>query len=118
MDALQFIAERRIEEAVRDGVFSDLPGAGKPLDFEESFVPEDLRLAYRVLKNAGFAPPEIELKKEIFNLSTLLKSLNDETARIKKIKEFDFKLAKLGMLLNRPAHLEEYESRIYEKFLP
>ncbi|MDA8175333.1 MAG: DUF1992 domain-containing protein [Nitrospiraceae bacterium] len=119
MDILQAIAERKIEEAARNGAFTGLPGAGKPVKFEdESFVPEDLRLAYRVLKNAGFVPPELELKKEIFNLSALLKSLDSESERIKKMRELDLKLAKLGVMLKRPVHLEEYENRLYEKFLP
>ncbi|MDA8156925.1 MAG: DUF1992 domain-containing protein [Actinomycetota bacterium] len=119
MDILQTIAERKIEEAARNGAFTGLPGAGKPIKFEdESLVPEDLRLACRVLKNAGFVPPEIELKKEIFNLSCLLKSLDSKSERIKKLRELDLKLAKLGVMLNRPVHLEEYESRFYEKFLP
>ncbi len=58
---LDFIAEQRIAEAIENGDFDDLPGSGKPLELDDdSLVPEELRLAYRVLKNAGFVPPEIE----------------------------------------------------------
>lgn len=58
---LDFIAEQRIAEAIANGDFDDLPGSGKPLELDDdSLVHEELRLAYRILKNAGFVPPEIE----------------------------------------------------------
>ena len=58
---LDFIAEQRIAEAIANGDLDDLPGAGKPLELDDdSHVPEELRVAYRILKNAGFVPPEIE----------------------------------------------------------
>ena len=118
LDILTKIAERKIEEAMGEGAFENLAGAGKPLSFEDdSFVPEDLKLAFRVLKNAGFAPPEVELKKEIMNLRDLINSIDDDKLRLKKLRELDFKLAKLGILLNRPPYLEEYEDRLWEKFL-
>ena len=58
---LDFIAEQKIAEAIANGDFDDLPGSGKPLALDDdSLVPEELRLAYRILKNAGFIPPEVE----------------------------------------------------------
>ena len=61
---LDFIAEQRIAEAIANGDFDDLPGSGKPLELDDdSLVPEELRLAYRILKNAGFVPQEIESLK-------------------------------------------------------
>lgn len=61
MLALELLAERKIAEAVSRGEFDDLPGAGRPLDLEDdALVPEDLRLAHRILKNAGFAPKEVQ----------------------------------------------------------
>jgi hypothetical protein len=58
---LDFIAEQRIAKAIENGDLDDLPGSGKPLELDDdSLVPEELRLAYRILKNAGFVPPEIE----------------------------------------------------------
>jgi hypothetical protein len=55
MLALEIIAERKIKEAIERGEFDDLPGAGRPLDLDDldPSLPEELRLAYRVLKNAG-----------------------------------------------------------------
>ncbi len=61
MLALELIAERKIAEAVERGDFDDLPGRGRPLAIEEDpLVPEDLRMAYRILKNAGYVPAEVE----------------------------------------------------------
>ncbi len=61
MLALEWIAERRIAEAVSQGAFEDLPGAGRPLALEDdALVPEELRIAHRILKNAGFLPREVE----------------------------------------------------------
>jgi hypothetical protein len=69
MLALELLAERRIEEALARGDFDDLPGAGRPLGLDDdALVPEDLRMAYRILKNAGFAPPEVQTLREIAEL--------------------------------------------------
>lgn len=67
------IAEARIEEAMAEGAFDDLPGAGRPLPADEAVgVPEELRVAWRVLKNAGYLPPELELRREIASLEALI----------------------------------------------
>lgn len=68
------IAEERIREAQQAGVFDDLPGKGKPLELEDlSWVPEELRIGYHILKNAHVLPPEAELRKDIHTLEDLLK---------------------------------------------
>ena len=57
---LDLIAERRIAEAAANGELDNLPGAGKPLELDDdALVPEDLRMAHRILKNAGYAPEEV-----------------------------------------------------------
>jgi len=60
------IAERKIAEAIANGELDHLPGEGRPLDLDEdALVPEDLRLAYRILKNAGYATvEEVEVMPE------------------------------------------------------
>ena len=69
---LDFIAEQKIAEAVAKGELDDLPGAGQPLDLsDDALIPEELRLAYRILKNAGFVPPEIQTLNEIAQLERL-----------------------------------------------
>jgi hypothetical protein len=67
------LVEERIKNAQKKGDFNNLPGSGKPLDLDEgSCVAEDLRLAYKILKNADFVPPEIEIKNEIKKTEDLL----------------------------------------------
>ena len=61
MLALELIAERKIAEAAAQGEFDNLPGAGQPLDLaEDPLVPEETRMANRILRNAGIKPPEVE----------------------------------------------------------
>jgi len=60
--ALERLAEERIRDAIQRGEFDNLPGRGKPLNLEDDrHIPDDLRLAYKVLKNADCLPPELEL---------------------------------------------------------
>jgi hypothetical protein len=82
MLAFETIAEQRISEALARGDFEDLPGAGQPLDLEEDLlVPEDLRMAYRILKNAGYVPPEVHTLNEIGALERLVQSLGEGEQR-------------------------------------
>src|SRR5918996_2833962 len=80
---LDFLVEQKLLEAVSRGEFDDLPGAGRPLELDDdALIPEDLRLAYRVLKNAGFVPPEVETLNEIAQLERL--AMGNATA-VKKL---------------------------------
>lgn len=73
MLALDLLAEQRIAEAISRGELTDLPGAGRPLDLsDDPLVPEDLRVAYRILKNAGYVPPEVEALRAIATLERLI----------------------------------------------
>lgn len=68
-----FIAEQKIAEAIERGELDDLPGAGRPLELDDdALVPEELRLAYRVLKNAGYVPAEVRQLNEIAQLERLV----------------------------------------------
>jgi hypothetical protein len=67
------LAERKIAEALSRGELDNLPGAGRPLDLDDdALIPEDLRLAYRILKNAGFVPAEVQALNEIAELERLV----------------------------------------------
>ncbi len=113
------IAERRIKEAQEEGVFDNLPGKYKPLKLEDwSNVPQDLRLAYKILKNAGFLPPELELKKEILRMEDLLEQLTDEKEAYRLVKEINLKIMKLNMMKKKSPLLEEnqiYYKKVLEK---
>jgi hypothetical protein len=82
MEDLHGIVEQRIQKAQEEGAFDNLPGRGKPLQLDDdSFVPEELRLTYKVLKNAKCLPIEMELRKEIFSLHQLLNGAIDPETR-------------------------------------
>ncbi len=79
---LDALAEARIEEAIAQGLLDDLPGCGRPLALDDDrMVPEGLRAAYRLLKQAGFVPPEVEARREVAGLAALLATLDDDASR-------------------------------------
>jgi hypothetical protein len=121
MDAFLKIAEERIRKAIDDGEFDNLRGAGKPLVFDdESWIPEDLRLSYRILKNNGFIPPELELRNDIINLQQLIQTIDEDSKRVAKLRELNFKITKFELIRGKPLRLEDfpgYENRFYEKTL-
>lgn len=117
---LHRIAEQRILEAQRDGAFDNLPGKGKPLELEDlSWVPEDLRIGYHVLKNAHVLSPEVELLKDIHSLEDLLKHVEDETERRSLAKSIQWKMIRLDMLKRRSLDLNTvrtYSRKLVAKF--
>jgi len=119
MFLLDIIAEERIREAMARGEFANLPGAGKPLHLEDdAMVREDLRVAYKILKNAGCIPPELELRKEILTLRDLLRTIEEEDTKRTKIRELNYKLLKLNIMGRRTVILDEfpeYKERILGK---
>lgn len=79
MLTFDLLGEQRIVEAMRRGEFDNLPGAGQPLDLaEDPLVPEEVRMSHRILRNAGFMPPEIGLRREIAELQAQLEVLGEE----------------------------------------
>jgi len=110
------IVERKIKEAQEKGEFDDLPGRGEPLELtDDRHVPEDLRLAYKILKNADCLPPELEETKEIRQMEDMLANIPDEKERYKLIKKINYKIMKLNVTRNTSPLLEEKE--IYYKKL-
>ena len=120
MICFQRIAERRILEAIRDGAFDDLPGAGQPLKLDDdSGVPEDLRIAYKILKNAGYVPPEVALRKEIAKTEDLLSGMENTKEKYRQIKKLNFLIMKLNMVRGTSTSLEKaqrYEKELAERF--
>ena len=89
------IAERRAAEAAARGDLSNLQGEGAPLDLSEDLlVPAEIRTLMRVLKNAGYTPPEIALLKSIANVEKELAALplSDRTEKAKAL------ITKIAML--------------------
>jgi hypothetical protein len=115
MYAFAWMAERRIEESMRRGEFDDLPGRGKKIEFEDdSMVPEDLRMAYKILKNAGYVPPEFLEEKEIVTAMDLLEAAADEKERYRQMQKLNFLIMKVNARRHRPVDLEKSQL-YYEK---
>lgn len=103
------LVEERILKAQKSGELDNLPGEGKPLKLDDMSIPEEFRMAYRILKNSGFLPPEVEIRNQIKKLELLLQSIdsqgysNDHTlseAEIKKRSEIQKKLDFLLLKVN------------------
>jgi hypothetical protein len=62
------LIERQIREAQEAGAFDDLPFKGERIPLEDDSAAGDWALAYRMLRNARFAPPWIETDKEVREL--------------------------------------------------
>ncbi len=113
------IAENRIREAIKRGELDDIPGKGKPLVFEDdSLVPQDLRMAYKMLKNAGFVPPQLQSEKEIKTAMDLLQTMDDEEERYRQIQKINLMVTKINMTRGRPVNLEKdqvYYRKVVER---
>ena len=111
------IAEERIRKAIEQGELDNLPGQGQPLIFEDDRgVPEELRLAYKILRNADCLPPELLAEKEIRATEDLLAGLADEREKLKATKKVNYLVLKLNEMRRRPANLEE-DQRYYPRLL-
>jgi hypothetical protein len=117
MDIFTQIAEEKIREAQAKGEFDNLPGKGKPLNLDEdNHVPEELKIAYKILKNSGYIPPELELQKEINTTLDLLKHCTDEREKYKKIQKLNLLITRMNMTRKVPVNLEQ-DQFYYEKIV-
>ncbi|MEW5909590.1 MAG: DnaJ family domain-containing protein [Thermodesulfobacteriota bacterium] len=107
LNGYEKIVEERIKKAIKEGEFENLPGSGKPLNLDDDqFVPEDLRLAYKILKNADCVPPEIELKKEIAKTEDLLAGMKDTKEKYATLKKLNFLIMKLNSMRRATIELD------------
>ncbi|HAN8308878.1 TPA: DUF1992 domain-containing protein [Escherichia coli] len=79
-------AERHIAEAQAKGEFDNLAGSGEPLILDDdSHVPPELRAGYRLLKNAGCLPPELEQRREAIQLLDILKGIRHDDPQYQEV---------------------------------
>ncbi len=104
----QKIVEERIRNAQQKGQFDNLDGRGKPLppDVIGHTVPEDLRLSYRILKNADCVPPVVELKHEIRRTEDLLAGMTETRAKYGILKKINYLIIKLNTMRRGRVELE------------
>jgi len=120
MSILNNIAERRILEAIQEGVLDDLTLRGQPIPREDlSGVPEELRMGYKILKNAGYLPEELQLRQEILALQDMLNVCTspedkEETKRKLSLRRLQFEM----MMEKRGSSMaiREYQAKLEAKF--
>ena len=117
-DFLHFMArqaERRIQEAQKEGAFDHLPGEGRPLELEDdSAVPAELRMAYKVLKNAGYLPPELQDRKEISTILDLLENCDEGAEKLRQMQKLEVILMRMKNRRARSVAITENDT-YYEK---
>ena len=94
--------EERIKEAIARGEFDGLKGQGKPLDLEAYFnTPEDLRMAFSILKSNNFVPEEVGIMNEIASLQKDLESADDEARKVDLTNRLQERRLSLSLLLDK-----------------
>ena len=101
--SIEKFVEEQVRKAIEAGEFDNLPGRGKPIDLRAYFeTPEELRMAYSILKSSNFVPEEVELLREIDSLKERLESSSDEDQRARLKKEIADRTLTFKMLLEKP----------------
>jgi len=98
LSIFDLLAEQRIADAIKRGELDDLPGAGRPLEFDDDpLLSPEQRMANRILKNAGVVPAEIGLRREIAALRVRLGGADDGGHAALR-RRLGFLIAQLGTL--------------------
>mgnify|MGYP000940652764 CR=1 FL=1 len=113
-----YFVEEKIKEAVNKGEFDNLPGKGKPLNLTEDMpgLSPELRMAYKVLKNAGFLSETEEKDKEKITFKDLYKNATDETEQSNYQKRMEFNEFIKNRKLYRNKKFQSYADKIFKKF--
>lgn len=114
---LHRIAEQKIEQYLREGRGPDLSHwKNKPLPLKDDManVPAHLRMAYRILRNAGYVPEEVALQKEIVRIEDMLAHCSDEQVKIKQMKKLEFLRVKLDTKMGKKLQVDG-DSPYYNK---
>lgn len=121
MHFLELIAERKIAEAEARGALKDLPGEGAPLALDDDpLIPEDLRMAYRILKKAGLVPEEIAMLREVAQLEALVRERDDPQGAASRQAVRRLELLRLQLDAGAPGRAslllgDRYRERILER---
>jgi hypothetical protein len=100
--SIESAIEQKIKEAMARGEFDNLAGKGKPIDLDAYFnTPDDLRMAYSILKSNSFVPEEVELMKEIASLKEKLESMADGPEASALRDKINERSLALSLLLDR-----------------
>ncbi len=120
MHLIQRIAEQKIQEAIDKGEFDNLPGKGKKLEFQrEPRMPDSCRTSYKLLKNAGYLPEEMQLRKEIYSIEELIDACESDAERKKLRKKLNAKQLRYDLLMEKRSSKSSvytrYKRKIYSR---
>jgi hypothetical protein len=100
--SLDRLVDEMIREAMARGEFDNLPGHGRPQNLDSYFAaPEDLRMAWSMLKNAGYLPEEVQLMKDIAALKERVAAATSEAERVRLKKDLDAKVLSFNVVLEQ-----------------
>jgi hypothetical protein len=115
IDVFQLIAERKIVEAMERGEFDNLPGKGKPLQLSQDLLePPERRLANKILKDAGVAPVEVSLRRELTELKRDYARAKSAEDRRVLLREIRLMVLRINLMLQGPVQTEATEAIIVE----
>jgi len=119
MYAFEIVAERRIQEAIERGEFDNNPLSGKPIPPDGmDNVPSELRMAIKIMRNAGVLPEELELRKQIASINTLLLACSCDEKKVALQIKLNEKQLRYNMIVEKrtgKAFFPEYHAKILDK---
>jgi septation ring formation regulator EzrA len=122
MDLFSRIAEEKIKEAIKNKEFENLPGMGKPLNLSDELpgMSAEMKMGYRMLKNAGYISDQVDLRKELITLNDLISVATDdeEIARLQEKltrKQLQFEKVMEHRRKNTNVRFGSYAEKIYGK---
>ncbi len=124
MDFSTLMSEQRIRKAYEEGEFNELPGFGKPMDLnDDAGIPEELKMAHRIMKNAGYSTEEAGLKQEMMRIEDLIRTCEDDVEAKSLHRELNEKVLKYNAMLSKKrvktnsSVFKDYQRSIEDKLM-
>lgn len=117
-EKMYLIVEDKIKEAIENGEFDNLPGKGKALNLKEDLqgLSPEIRRAYRILKQAGYIPEEVDAKKDTIQMDDLMHFATDGQVKNSIQKQNQFQAFVHDRKLTRNSKFKTYAQKIKKKF--
>jgi hypothetical protein len=122
---LRRLAERHIEEAMKQGKFSHLRGEGRPLNLEPMPADESARMTWwilRILRQNDFVPEEVRWRKRVDHLKEALEQVRDPSHLEKAVAGINHLIRRINTLGTNalkapmaPVDLESERRRLRER---
>ncbi|MBY7142013.1 DUF1992 domain-containing protein [Virgibacillus sp. NKC19-3] len=113
---MYIFVEEQIKKSIDNGEFEDLPGKGKPLNLHDDLqgVPPELRMGYKILKNAGYLTEETDKKSDL-TMDDLLISATGEKEKNDVQNKLEFEDFVREKKLHKNKKFSTYAEKIYHK---